>query len=77
MKGFVSVSFEAFAKCIDLASGNPDTFTTLMLKRTGDFNDVTVTAKGKPQFSIHLSQKISDHASAYVDEYARELENWL
>jgi hypothetical protein len=77
MNGFVSVSYEAFAKCIDLASGNPDTFTTLMLKRTGDYDDVTVTVKGKPQFSIHLSQKMSDHAAVYVDEYAKELESWF
>ncbi len=74
MTGLRTVSFEALMECIDLASGNPATFRSLMLERNSGAEVIAVTDKGKPSFLIQLS---TYDTSNWVDDYAAEVERMM
>ncbi|MDK2866670.1 MAG: hypothetical protein PWP51_1952 [Clostridiales bacterium] len=77
MNGFVTVTFEAFAECIDLASGEPDAFKALVLKRMGDCNGVTVTDHDNPCFSIQFKEPKTLQTFEHLDDYVQELDHWF
>jgi hypothetical protein len=77
MNGFVTVSFEAFAECIDLASGEPDAFKALVLKRMGDCKGVTVTDHDTPCFSIQFNTPAKAYTLDHLEAYAKEIDHWF
>jgi len=74
MNGLSTVSFEALAECIALASGDSDTFIKLWLERNGNSDITEITDKGKPCFLIQTHNIITEEHRTWMDAYATELE---
>ncbi len=74
MNGLRTVSFEALVECVDLASGNPDTFKKLLLARNDDLDMITVTDKGEPCFLIQIQKPVEGNVLQWIDAYASELD---
>lgn len=74
MNGLSTVSFEALAECIALASGDSDAFIKLWLERNGNSDITEITDKGKPCFLIQTKDYIPKVKDEWMDAYATELD---
>lgn len=74
MNGLSTVSFEALAECIALASGDPDAFVKLWLERNGNSDITEITDKGKPCFLIQTTMTKEHDTEHWLDTYASELD---
>ena len=74
MNGLRTVSFEALAECVALASGDSDAFVKLWLERNGNSDITEITDKGKPCFLIQTHNITTEDHVTWMDAYATELD---